>query len=138
MTTQPTSQRLQEVCKEKGVTVESEYVWFKWSGSDIPLTQTLDWLGYASRTYEIIAPALTFEEAWKLLPESFNYKGEDATLDMWKSDGTEGMIESAFCAKYRIWDRPILASFHHDENPAEAIVQLLIWVIESGYWKEQS
>lgn len=85
------------------------------------------------KEHDDYTPAYTFTELWGIVPEGFPYKGQEATLDIWKGDGCDGQIEGGMCLKYRLWDTPIMASFHQHESPAEALGLLVLWLIENNY-----
>lgn len=128
------SQESSEQLNKLGVVVESGKVWVlieEPEGWELWSKWTLEHNAY--HRDDIIIPAPTFIELWERLPEGFDYHGKETTLDMWKSDGTEGLTEGEFCAKYRIWDRDVLASFHHHESPVEAVGMLFIWLAENGH-----
>lgn len=122
------SQELSARLHELGVVVEFKSVYSRKSGRLYPLHL----FEHELEMSEFLA-APTFTELWAVILETFNYNGEQTSLDMWKSDGTEGLIEGEFCTKYRVWDRPILDSFRHHESPTEAIALLLIWLKENNH-----
>jgi len=136
MTTQPTSQRLAEVCKERGITVESEFMWANREGEDACMeTERVKAYADAGICSLDIFPALTFEEAWKLLPDEIYYEGEGCYY-LWQGK-VKRKLSVTKVGYYHEVDEHWVEVFYN-ESPAEAACLLLIWVIESGYWKEQS
>lgn len=138
--TQPTSQRLQEVCRKKGITIKSEKVWTRYYDKLSAHEPEVKEREAVQRilSYRDIIPALSFDEAWALLPEKiqiaeYNYPKLKMSkmFSCGKTCTIIGYVDS----------KPIQSIYaknygDHHIPPAEAATLLLIWCIEQGYYEQ--
>jgi len=120
-----TSQGLSERLRDKGFRGEHEIVWIKTDGEWIRCNAVL------ASMFRGAIPAYTFSELWAVMPSIIPTEYGDIELDMYK----EGNSGPTICVYWDVIEHTQESTFIRHESPAEAIGEMLIWLIENNYYE---
>lgn len=109
---------------DAGIILKTDYVWAGIYGTTVSL-ENQKWVLIPKSTHNVQIPAACFAEVWRELPADIFIERKRYRLNMWKVDN-----ELRCC--YVSQDASFATTPICNENPTDALIDLLIWVKEQN------